>query len=144
MQQRQAAETESSVDTPAEVSSVVAAGATAAAMEQCRTLVLETQELANNLTTPELKRMADSCVAHAEACVSTSGKPLSMLHPDTWPQCFVEFLYGDALPNMHQRGREGNTVYVDNAELFAWLQDREELERQRCLPHTLDDEPVAM
>ena len=56
VQQRQAAETESSVDTPAEVSSVVAAGATAAAKEQCRTLVLETQELAKSLTKPGSRR----------------------------------------------------------------------------------------
>ena len=88
-QHRQAEETESSVGTPAEVSSVVAAGATAAAKEQCRTLVLETQELAKNLTKPELKRMADSFAEHADACVSTSGSPLSMFAPDTWSKCFV-------------------------------------------------------
>ena len=57
-QHSQAEETESSVGTPAEVSSVLAAGATAAAKEQCRTLGVETQGLAKNLTKPELKRMA--------------------------------------------------------------------------------------
>ena len=52
-----------------------------------------------------------------------------MQHPATWPQCFLEFFYGDAVPHMSQRGYEGNkTVHVDIAELFPWLQDREELE----------------
>ncbi len=84
-QDRQAEETESSVGTPAEVSSVVAAGATAAAKEQCRTLVLDTQGLAKNLTKPELKRMADSFAEHADACVSTSGSPMPMSGPETRP-----------------------------------------------------------
>ena len=86
VEHRQAQESESSVGTPAELSSVVAAGAIAAAKEQCRTMVLETQELAKKLTKPEFKRMADSFAAHAEACESTSGSPLSMFAPDTWPK----------------------------------------------------------
>ena len=130
-QQRQAEETESSVRTPADDSSVMAAGATAAAKEQCRTLVLETQELAKKLTKPELKRMADSFAEHAEACVSTSGGPLSMLAPDSWVKCFLEFFYGDAVPNMKERGVKGNhTVHVPLEDIFQWLQDREELEYQ--------------
>ena len=128
-QHRQAEETESSVGTPAEVSSVVAAGATAAAKEQCRTLVLETQELAKGLTKPELKRMAESLAEHAEAVVSTSGSPLSMFAADTWPMCSVDVFYGDAAPNMKERGMKGNgTVYVAIKDIFEWLQDREELE----------------
>ena len=108
---------------------MLAAGATAAAKEQCRTLVLETQELAKNLTKPELKRMAESLAAHAEACVSTSGSPLSMFAADTWPKCSVEFFYGDAAPNMKERGMKGNgTVYAPMEDIFEWLQDREELE----------------
>ena len=128
-QQRQAEETESSVRTPADDSSVMAAGATAAAKEECRTLVLQTQELAKKLTKPELKRMADTFAQHAEACVSTSGGPLSMLAPDSWVKCFLEFFYGDAVPNMKERGAKGNrTVYVPLEDIFQWLQDREELE----------------
>ena len=120
---------ENSVDTAAVDSSVMAAVATAAAKEQCRTLVLETQELAKKLTKPELKRMAESFAQNAEACVSTSGAPLSMLSAETWPKCFVEFFYGDALPNVTQRGAKGaGAVHVSMGELFAWLQDREELE----------------
>ena len=92
-------------------------------------MVLETQKLAKKLTKPELKRMADSFRAHGEACVSTSGSPLSMLAPETWPKCFVEFWFGDALPSMEERGKIGNgTTYVDMGDLFEWLQDREELE----------------
>ena len=85
-------------------------------------LVLETQELAKKLTKPELKHMAESFAQNAEACVSISGAPLSMLSAETWPKCFVEFFYGDALPNMPQRGAKGtDTVHVFMDELFAWL-----------------------
>jgi len=129
LQQRQAEETESRAGTPADASSVMAAGATAAAKEQCRTLVLATQELAKNLTKPEQKRMANSFAEQAEACVSTSGAPLSMLAPDSWVKCFVDFFYGDAVPNMKERGMKGNgTVHVPLQDIFQWLQDREELE----------------
>ena len=52
-----------------------------------------------------------------------------MLAPETWPKCFVEFFYGDAVPNMKERGKKGTgTVHVSVEELFGWLQDREELE----------------
>ena len=52
-----------------------------------------------------------------------------MFDDDTWPKCCVEFFYGDAVPNMTERGKKGNgTVYVPMQDLFAWLQDREELE----------------
>ena len=81
------------------------------------------------MTKPELKRMADTFVQQAEACGSTSGAPLSMLAPDTWPKCFLEFFYGDAVPNMKERGMKGNgTVHVTMEQIFKWLQDREELE----------------
>ena len=71
------------MDTPAVDSAVSAALATEAAKEQCRTLVLETQELAKKLTRPEAKRMMESLAQNAEACVSTSGAPLSMLSAET-------------------------------------------------------------
>ena len=71
----------------------------------------------------------DQLAKQAEACVSTSGSPLSMLAPETWPKCFVEFFYGDAVPNQKERGKEGTgTVHVSVEDLFGWLQDREELE----------------
>ena len=47
-------------------------------------------------------RMTDRLAKQAEACVSTSGSPLSMLAPETWQKCFVEFFYGDAVPNMKE------------------------------------------
>ena len=50
-----------------------------------------------------------------------------MLTPEALPKCFVDFFYGDALPNMKEcRGNYG--VYISPKELFEWLQDREELE----------------
>ena len=128
-QQRLEAETESNAASPDNHSSVDAAGAKAAAQEQCRTLVLETKELAKKLTKPELKRMADTFAQQDQACVSTSGAPLSMMHPDTWVKCFLDFFYGDAVPNMKERGLKGTgTVHILMEELFIWLQDREELE----------------
>ena len=72
--------------------------------------------------------MAESYAAQEQACVSTSGRPLSMLDEDTWPRCFLDFFYGGGAPNMKKRGDPGNgTVHVPLEHLFAWLQDREEL-----------------
>ena len=89
------------------------AGAIAAGKEECRTLVLETQELAKNLTKPELKRMADCFAEHQQACVSTSGSPISMFLGESWVKSFVDFFYGDAVPHMTERGKKGNgTVHV--------------------------------
>ena len=94
--------------------------------EDCRTIVLETQELIKKLTKPELKKMTDQLAEQANACVSTSGAPLSMLAHEAWPKCLVDFFYGDELPNMKERGEKGKqTVFVFLEDLFLWLQDRE-------------------
>ena len=76
----------SSVGEPAAPASVEAACASAAEREQCRTLVLETQELAKKLTKPDLKRMANALMQQEQAVVSTSGAPLSMKDPESWPK----------------------------------------------------------
>ena len=69
--------------------------------------------------------MADKLAEHTEACVSTSGSPLSKFASETWPKCFVEFFYGDAVPNMTERGSKGNgTVHVSLEDIFEFLQDR--------------------
>ena len=78
-------DTQNSDDKPVENKSLLAGGATAAAKEECRTIVLETQELIKKLTKPELKKMTDQLAEQANACVSTSGAPLSMLAHETWP-----------------------------------------------------------
>ena len=123
------AKPDAGVEKPDDRTAVNAACAIAARREECRTLVLETQELAKKLNAPELKKMSQKFAETNQACISTSGSPLSMLNPDTWPKCFLDFFYGDAVPNMELRGKEGNnTVHVDFNELFTWLQDREELE----------------
>ena len=88
-------------------------------------MVLQTQELAKALTKPELKRMAHKLAERDQACLSTSGAPLSMLEAETWPKCFLDFFYGDATPNMKERGMKGNrSVHVQMEDLFKWLQDR--------------------
>ena len=104
--------------------SVLAAGTVVADKEECHTVVLEMQQLAKKLSKVDLKKMAESYARDATACVSTSGKPLSMWNPDTWPKCFLEFFYGDAVPDMKERGQKGNgTVYVKMEDIFSWLQD---------------------
>ena len=118
-----------SLSAPASDAAMSAACATAAAKEECRVIVLETQELARKLTKSDLKKMADTFAQQEQACISTSGSPLSMFAPETWSKCFLDFFYGDAVPNMPQRGLKGNhTTYVPMEDIFAWLQDREELE----------------
>ena len=68
---------------------------------------------------------------NAQACVATSGQILSMLEGESWAKCFVDFFYGDGLPNMKERGERGNlTVHVPMCDALAYLQDREELEYQ--------------
>ena len=52
---------------------------------------------------------------------------LSMFDPSTWTQCFSEFWYGDALPNMSEQKQKPRLSYE---ELFEALLDREELEYQ--------------
>ena len=83
-QERMRTDTQNSVDKPAENNSVLAGGATVAAKEHCRTIVLETQELIKKLTKPELKKMTDQLAEQANACVSTAGAPLPMLTPEIW------------------------------------------------------------
>ena len=86
--QRQA-ETENKASAPGDDASVFAAGTVAADKEECHTVVLEMQQLAKKLSKVDLKKMAESYARDATACVSTSGKPLSMWNPDTWPKCFL-------------------------------------------------------
>ena len=139
IEQKHASERKENDPQPDNSDSVDAAGAVAAAKEECRTLVLEVKELAKNLTKPELKRMSDAFAKADQAVISKSGNPLSMLCQDTWPQCFLDFFYGDAVPNMEQRGSiksPNHTVHVEITDLLQWLQDREELE------YTLPSEAV--
>ena len=56
---------------------------------------------------PDRKRMANALMQQEQAVVSTSGAPLSMKDPESWPKCFLEFFYGDAVPNMTKRGEKG-------------------------------------
>ena len=64
--------------------------------------------------------MADRLAEHAQACVSTSGSALSMSAAESWTKCFVDFFYGDAVPNMKERGMKGNgTVYVPLQDTFG-------------------------
>ena len=56
-----------------------------------------------------------------------SDKLLSMFNPTTWTQCFSEWWYGDALPNM---GTVLQNPKLSFEELFEALPDREELEYQ--------------
>ena len=73
--------------------------------------------------------MANALMQQEQAVVSTSGAPLSMKDPESWPKCSLDFFYGDAVPNMIKRGEKGTcTVHVQSEHLFSWLQDREELE----------------
>ena len=107
---------------------LIAAGAVAASKEECRTVVLETQELARKLTKSELKRMAHKLAEQDHACVSTSGAPLSMLDAETLPTCFLDVIR--RCGPKHEGAWDGNNgaVHVPMEDIFKWLQDREELE----------------
>ena len=97
-----------SVGEPAAPASVETACASAAEREQCRTLVLGTQELANKLAKTDLKRMANALMEQEQAVVSTSGAPLSMRDPESWPKCFLEFFLWRRCAEHDQERREGD------------------------------------
>ena len=50
------------------------------------------------------------------------GSPMSLFDPSTWVACFVEFFYGDCVPNLERPAKIGFR------RLFRHLMNREELE----------------
>ena len=142
--------------------------------EACRRLVLDLQDLAQKLSQknvdvvaaalagetfqrrpeqpgqpdgPDQAAQAGGAAQPAEALVVPSGQPLNMFAPASWPACFVDFLYGDAAPNMPNRPRP-----LRMERLFACLIDREELaytlpgedEEYRPRPRSRFDSPEFM
>ena len=97
-----------------------------AAQETAHHLAVDLRDIARRFSTEQhanLQRLMTSYeeVRDASGLVVTSGKPLSVFEPAVWPSCFVEFMYGDAVPNL-ERPRA-----LQFAELFSALVRREEL-----------------
>ena len=65
--------------------------------------------------------------ADHKAMLVPGNELLSMFDPAAWTQCFSEFWYGDALPNMSEKKQNPRLSFE---ELFETLPDREELEYQ--------------
>ena len=89
----------------------------------------DAQERSKSIATPV------ECTNDAKALKVTTGKPLDMFDPVSWPLAFVEFFYGDCVPNLKR------PVYLSWRLIFQHLQRREELEYH--LPTDKDDEDIG-
>ena len=100
------------------------ATAQAAAEEECFCAVVDLREIAQKLDKHKFEEKAKlmEC-AENKAMLIPSNKLLSMFDPATWTQCFSEFWYGDALPNMSQQKQKPRLTFE---ELFETLPDRED------------------
>lgn len=100
--------------------------ANVAAQETAHHLAVDLKDIARRFSTEQhanLQRLMTTCdeVRDASGLVVTSGKPLSVFEPAVWPSCFVEFMYGDGVPNLDRP----RALKFD--EIFSALVRREEL-----------------
>ena len=120
-----------SVEQPADADGAQPANdatAQAAGEEECYRAVVDLREIAQKLDRhkfQEQARLLDS--VDNKGMLVPSNELLSMFDPVTWTQCFSEFWYGDALPNMSDKKQNPKLTFE---ELFETLPDREELEYQ--------------
>ena len=123
------------------------ATAQAAAEEECFRAVVDLREVAQKLDEHQFQEKATLLDnVDYKAMFVPGNKLLSMFDPATWTQCFSEWWYGDALPNMSQQKQNPKLTFE---ELFETLPDREELEYQldsdstiyRAMPKSRFDTP---
>ena len=98
------------------------ATAQAAAEEECFRAVVDLREIAQKLDKHSFEEKAKLL---DKALFLPSNKMFSMFPPATWTQCFSEFWFGDALPNMSDQKQKPKLAFE---ELFETLPEREELE----------------
>ncbi len=104
------------------------ATAQAAAEEDCFRAVVDLREVAQKLDKHQFQEKAKLLDDVDNKAMFVPGdKLLSMFNSATWTQCFSEFWYGDALPNMSEQKQKPRLTFE---ELFETLLDREELEYQ--------------
>ena len=104
------------------------ATARAAAEEECFRAVVDLREIAQKLDKHKFEEKAKLLENAANKAMFVPGnKLLSMFDPATWTQCFSEFWFGDALPNMSKQKQDPTLTFE---ELFKTLPDRDELEYQ--------------
>ena len=104
------------------------ATAQAAAEEECFRAVVDLREISKQLDRHKFEEKARLLEdADNKAMFVPANKLLSMFDPATWTQCFSEFWYGDALPNMSEQKQNPRLTFE---QLFKTLLDREELEYQ--------------
>ena len=97
----------------------------AAGEERVRHVVVDLQETVRQLQRSKPALLEASVVAEPSTAVKIPGQSaLSCFDPLTWPSCFVEFFYGDCVPNLPDRPNP-NVTYQD---LFSALVQSEELQ----------------
>ena len=101
--------------------------------------IVDLQEVAKKMGPKYEERLEEAATAsqskHGTALRINSGKPLDMFDPVSWVISFVEFFYGDCVPNLTR------PCPLTWRGLFAYLQRREELEYH--LPTDKDDEDIV-
>ena len=93
-----------------------------AAEERVRRLIVDLQDVSKRLLRNKPAAL-ESEISHTALAVP-GGKALSCFDPHTWSCCFIEFFYGDAVPNLPDRPNKNLTFQ----KLFSALISREELE----------------
>ena len=97
--------------------------------ESCKQIAVDVKTAAQKLG-PQARLRLEEAIRKAEsqrhvspqALAVPTNEPLSFFHAGTWPACFTQFLYGDAVPGLQ---RDAAVMFED---LFAFLLDRQELE----------------
>ena len=99
--------------------------------ETCRRIVVDVQDTVRKLLkdTKHLDELAEGLMnlsdgVRVDALAVPSTGVLSAFDPQTFPSCFVEFFYGDAVPGLPNRPNP-NLTYQ---QLFSALMQREEME----------------
>jgi hypothetical protein len=100
-----------------------------ARQEVCKHIALDLRDISRKLDTKTKHRLENAANAtervlpsNASALVVTSGSALSMFDARSWSACFVDFFYGDCVPNLD---RPHPLLFE---EIFRALIHREELE----------------
>lgn len=99
--------------------------------ETCRRIVVDVQDSVRKLlkNTAELDALAQGLLTqntgiHVDALAVPSTGVLSAFDPETFPACFAEFMYGDAVPNLANRPNP----QVTYQKLFSAVMQREEMQ----------------
>lgn len=114
------------------------ATAQAAAEEECFRAVVDLREIDQKLAKHKFEEKAKrlECAENKAMCIP-SNELLSMFDPATWTQCFSEFWYGDALPNMSEQEQNRGSLSKNSSKRFPIVMSSNLSLLLTALPSTL-------